>query len=294
MKLTRHLYGWTADPRYFDYYERVLFNHRIGTIYPKTGATQYYLSLTPGTWKTFNTEDHSFWCCTGTGVEEYSKLNDSIYWKDEKGIFVNLFIPSEANWSEKGVRVRQTTRFPEQSSTTLTVSADRPVAFEMRLRIPEWVSDGGAVKINGKALEVSASPGSYLNISRTWKSGDKVEMEMPMKLRVEAMPDDRKLQAFLYGPIVLAGDLGADGLTPKMIVGPNAPRMQARPGVDAADVPPKIEVPEFRAASEDPSSWIKPTGKPLRFKTTGQAKDVELAPISSIFDRRYSVYWRVS
>ena len=294
MKLTRQLYSWTADPRYFDYYERTMLNHRMGTIYPKTGATQYYLSLTPGAWKTFNTEDHSFWCCTGTGVEEYSKLNDSIYWHDDKGLFVNLFIPSELNWSDKGVRLRQVTKFPEQSSSTLTISADKPTNFEMRLRMPEWLAAGATVKINGKTLDASASPGSYLTIFRTWKNGDKVEMEMPMKLRVEAMPDDPKLQAFLYGPVVLAGDLGSSGLQPQMIVGPNAPRLQSRSNTESSNAPPHIEIPNFQAGSADPSSWIKPTGKPLTFKTTGQAKDVELSPISGIFDKRYSVYWQVS
>ena len=114
LKLARHLYGWTGDPRYFDYYERALLNHRIGTIQPQTGHTQYYLSLTPGAWKTFNTEDQSFWCCTGTGVEEYSKLTDSIYWHDDDGVYVNLFIPSELNWPERGFGLRQDTRFPEQ------------------------------------------------------------------------------------------------------------------------------------------------------------------------------------
>src|ERR1035437_5787839 len=87
LKLARHLYSWSGDASYFDYYERSLLNMRLGTIQPKTGHTQYYVSLTPGTWKTFNTEDKSFWCCTGSGVEEYSKLNDSIYWRDEEGIF---------------------------------------------------------------------------------------------------------------------------------------------------------------------------------------------------------------
>ena len=294
MKLTRHLYSWTADPRYFDYYERTMLNHRLGTIYPKTGATQYYLSLTPGAWKTFNTEDHSFWCCTGTGVEEYSKLNDSIYWHDDKGLYVNLFVPSELNWREKGLRLLQTTKFPEQSNTTLTVTAEKPVALEMRVRVPEWLADGGSVKINGKALEVAASPGSYLAISRTWKTGDKVEIDMPMKLRVEAMPDDPKLQAFLYGPVVLAGDLGSAGLNPRMIVGPNAPRLQGRPGAENSNVAPPLDIPNFKAASADPSSWIKAGAKPLTFKTTGQDKDVELAPINSIFDKRYSVYWQVS
>ena len=126
LKLTRHLYSWTGDPGYFDYYERLpLLNMRIGTIHPKTGYTQYYLSLIPGAYKTFNNEDNDFWCCTGTGVEEYTKLNNSIYWKDAAGLYVNLFMPSELDWKEKGLRVRQVTTFPEQQST----SSNSPPAF---------------------------------------------------------------------------------------------------------------------------------------------------------------------
>jgi DUF1680 family protein len=284
LKLTRHLYSWTGDPRYFDYYERTLLNHRLGTIEPETGATQYYLSLTPGAWKTFNTEYNSFWCCTGTGVEEYSKLNDSIYWQDDAGVYVNLFIASELNWAEKGIRIRQDTQFPQKPAATLHFTATKPVKLTLRIRIPEWIQ-GGAVRINGRALEALASPGSYLAISRIWRTGDRVDMDLPMALRAIKMPDDPTIQAFLYGPVVLAGDLGSEGLTKEMIFGPNSPRMR---GVA------QIEVPPFKAASEDPASWIKPVpGKPLEFRTSGQAKDVSLVPLNSIFGKRYSVYWKV-
>jgi DUF1680 family protein len=282
LKLTRHLYGWKPEPGYFDYYERALFNHRLGTIQPKTGYTQYYLSLTPGAWKTFNTEDRSFWCCTGTGVEEFSKLNDSIYWRDEEGLFVNLFIPSELNWEEKGFRLRQETKFPEQQGTTLTVAAAKAAPMAVRLRIPAWTRSA-SVKINGRAVDVTPTPGSYLTLTRPWKSGDRIEMTLPMHLSVEAMPDDPRTQAFLYGPIVLAGDLGAEGLTEQMIVGPNAPQMRRLP----------LEVPTFKAAGADPATWIKPAGGPLTFRTTGQARDVTLAPLNSLFGKRYSVYWQV-
>jgi DUF1680 family protein len=285
LKLTRHLYGWSGDPRYFDYYERTLFNHRLGTIHPGSGATQYYLSLTPGAWKTFGTEDQSFWCCTGTGVEEYSKLNDSIYWHDSDGVFVNLFIPSELNWAEKGFRLRQETTFPDSQRTALVVKTERPMQLALRLRIPEWLASSPAVRVNGKALDASASPGSYLAISRTWNDGDRVEMDLPMRLRIERMPDDAHLQAVLYGPLVLAGDLGSSGLTEKMIVGPEGPPMRK----SALDT----EVPSFKAAGDDPASWIKPADKPLTFRTANQAQDVTLAPLNSIFDKRYSVYWRV-
>jgi DUF1680 family protein len=283
LKLARHLYSWSGDPTYFDYYERSMLNMRMGTIQPKTGHTQYYVSLTPGAWKTFSTEDQSFWCCTGSGVEEYSKLNDSIYWRDEEGIFVNLFIASELDWAEQGFRVRQDTRFPEQPSTTLTVTAARPGNMAMRLRIPAWTRSA-SVKINGRAIDVTPTPGSYLTLNRAWKAGDKIDMTLPMHLSVEAMPDDPKTQAFLYGPLVLAGDLGSEGLTEQLTVGPMGPRLRGMP----------LEVPDFQAAGPDPASWIKPAGAPLTFRTTGQRKDVTLAPLNRIFGKRYSVYWQIS
>jgi uncharacterized protein len=302
LKLARLVYGWNADPRYFDYYERLMLNHRIGTIRPKVGLTQYYLSLTPGVWKTFNSEDQTFWCCTGSGVEEYSKLNDSIYWRDNEGLYVNLFIPSELDWAERGFKLRQETKYPESPNTTLTVTAARPGSMAMRLRIPGWLRSAPAVKVNGKALDASAAPGSYLTLNRTWKAGDKIELELPMHLRVEAMPDDPHMQAFLYGPLVLAGDLGGEGLTEAHIIGPNlrvgAPDTEqfGSPLGPSNTTPraPAIEIPTFRSAGADPSSWIKPADKPLAFRTAGQKKDVTLVPLNSLFDRRYSVYWQVS
>jgi DUF1680 family protein len=302
LKLSRELYTWHPESRFFDYYERVLLNHRLGTIRPKVGYTQYYLSLTPGVWKTFNTEDQTFWCCTGSGVEEYSKLNDSIYWRDPAGVYVNLFIASELNWAEKGFQLRQDTRYPESPSTTLTVTAARPETMALRIRVPGWMRSAPTVKLNGRSLEASAAPGSYLTLNRSWKSGDKIEMEMPMHLHAEALPDDMHQQAFLYGPLVLAGDLGNEGLTEAHIIGPNL-RVGA-PNVEQAGSPlsaenqvppiPPVEIPTFQAKGSDPAAWIKPADKPLTFRTTGQKKDVTLTPLNSLYDRRYSVYWQVS
>lgn len=285
LKLTRHLYQWTGEPHYFDYYERVLLNHRIGTIHPENGHTQYYLSLTPGAWKTFNTEDQSFWCCTGTGVEEYAKLNDSIYWHDSDGLFVNLFIPSELNWREKGLRLRQETSYPDPPSTTLVVTVDRPVHMPIRVRIPSWLESGASVKINGNALEAAPTPGSYFTIARSWKNGDRIELTLPMRLHLQHMPDDRNMIAVLYGPLVLAGDLGSEGLDPKMMEGPSGPQIRRAP---------KVDVPPLRPAGGDPASWIKPGAKHLSFRTAGQHRDVTLAPLNSIFGERYTVYWQAS
>jgi DUF1680 family protein len=288
LKLSRKLYSWTGNPRYFDYYERCLLNHRLGTIEPETGATVYFFSLTPGAWKTFNTEYDSFWCCTGTGIEEFSKLNDSIYFHDAHGIYVNLFIASELNWSEKGFRLRQETKFPQTSGTALVVTADKPVTMAIRIRVPEWL-EGGSVRLNGRALETLANPGGYFSIARAWRTGDRVEIDLPMSLRIEKMPDDPTMQAILYGPLVLAGELGAEGLSKDMIfldrpAGHRLPLEKA----------PQIEIPSFKSSDGDPNSWIKPVaGKPLAFRTSGQVRDVSMVPINSIFRQRYSVYWKV-
>jgi DUF1680 family protein len=302
LKLARHLYGWNPQPAYFDYYEHVLLNHRIGTIRPDTGQTQYYLSLSPGVWKTFGTEDQTFWCCTGSGVEEYSKLNDSIYWRDPEGLYVNLFIPSELDWRERGFNLRQETKFPAAQSTTLTVTAARAEPVVIRLRIPAWLRTAPTVTLNGRTLDASSAPGSYLALKRTWKAGDRIDLNLPMHLHAQAMPDDSGLQAFLYGPLVLAGDLGAEGLTPAHIIGPNL-RVGAPNAVQygsplgppsSAPPVPAIEIPSFRSSGSELDSWIKPADRPQTFRTTGQKRDVTLVPLNSLFDRRYSVYWRVA
>lgn len=283
LKLTRHLYSWTAQPRYFDYYERSLLNQRLGTIEPNTGHTEYYLSLAlNGARKNFNSDFDDFWCCTGTGVEEYSKLNDSIYWRDERGIYVNLFIASELNWEEKGFKLRQDTKFPQQPATALVVTAARPVHMAIRLRVPGWLASAPVVKLNGKAIEASAEPGSYLTLARIWKTGDRLEMELPMRLSMEILPDDASLQSFLYGPVVLAADLGA------------APPRRAPGEGGAPQQRPQFEAPTFKAAGLDSTAWVKPGDGPLAFHTSGQAKDYPLVPLNSLFDKRYLVYLKVA
>ncbi|MFL6350426.1 MAG: glycoside hydrolase family 127 protein [Bryobacteraceae bacterium] len=285
LKLTRHLYPWTGDPRYFDYYERTLLNHRLGAINPETGATQYYLSIVPAAWRTFNTEDDSFWCCTGTGVEEFSKLNNSIYFHDGNGLYVNLFIASELDWSDKQVKISQQTKFPDSPQTTFVISTSRPIEIPIHLRIPYWAGSDASVKINGKALDVTPSPRTYLTIARTWNDGDRVELQLPMYLHIETMPDERTTQAVLYGPLVLAGKLGSEGLTNDMIIGPMGPDVDKHP----------MKVPQLHASKAKGDAWLKHTdGQGIEFRTSGQATDITFVPFNRLSGERYSVYWTVT
>jgi len=285
MKLGRHVYGWTADPRVMDYYERLLFNVRLGT-QDKDGMLMYYVPLKPGAWKTFGTPTDAFWCCTGTGVEEYAKANDSIYFHDKDNLYVNLFIGSEVKWPEKKLSIVQDTNFPEEEGTTLTVQAERPTRMTMHIRIPYWATEGVVIKVNGKVEEVTATPSSYAALKRRWKQGDKVEVSLPMHLHTSPTPDDGTIQAPMYGPLVLAAQLGREGLTHDAIYGPNAPHMRH-------ETP--IAMPEAVAEDIHSVKWLEPVaGEKLKFRTVGQAKQTDLIPLYQLMDERYSVYWKVN
>lgn len=288
LKLTRHVFAWTADARCADYYERALFNGILGTMNPDDGMTMYYVPLAPGYWKMFALPTKSFWCCTGTGVESFSKLADSIYFHDDTGVFVNLFIPSLLEWPEKQLRLRQETKFPEQEGTSFLVQAEKPVELALRIRVPYWAR-GMTVKVNGRSEPGEGKPGSYWTVARAWRDGDKVEVGLPMRLHAHPMPDDPNLEAILYGPLVLAGELGAEGLRRELMYDdPNNQGVSTRLRGDPAPAP------GFQASPKDPAAWIKPLpDRPLTFRATGQKRDVDLVPLNRLFNQRFAVYWRV-
>ncbi len=281
MKLTRHLFGWSPDARYMDYYERLVFNHRLGTINPEDGTMMYYLPLASGYWKTFGKPYDSLWCCTGTGSEEYAKLTDTIYFHGDDSLYVNLYVDSNLEWPEKGLQVKQETRFPEQQGTTIRISAKNPQQLEVNLRIPYW-AQGGSVKVNGAVLQAFSSPGSYLTLNRVWKTGDKIELSLPMGLHVDSMPDDQSVQAMMYGPLVLAGRF--DAVPKEMLYGDYEPK----PG-------DQYKVPEIVADANKPTAWVEVDSKqPLTLSALGQSKAMTLAPLYQIINERYAVYWKVN
>ncbi|MBZ5687839.1 MAG: glycoside hydrolase family 127 protein [Acidobacteriia bacterium] len=281
MKLTRHLFGWSADARLMDYYERVLFNHRLGTINPEDGTMMYYLPLASGYWKTFGKPFDSLWCCTGTGSEEYAKLTDTIYFHDDDSLYVNLYIDSQVEWPEKGLRFEQETRFPEAQGTTITVAGKDPAQLAINLRIPYW-AQGGGVKINGNAVPAFSSPGSYLRLNRIWRNGDKIELSLPMGLHIDPMPDDQTIQAVMYGPLVLAGRL--DPVSKELSYGDYEPK----PGGQQ-------KVPDIVANSDKPTAWIEPDAtRSLTFHAVGQSQALTLIPLNRVIHERYSVYWKVN
>ena len=287
LKLTRHLFAWDVSVERMDFYERGLYNHILASQDPATGMMCYYVPLRPGAFKTFSKPDESFWCCVGTGMENHAKYPDTIYFHDAQSLYVNLFIPSELRWKEKGLTVRQETRFPEEDVTRIMLMPSKPVRLALKIRYPSWAQSGMTLTVNGKKEMVNSNPGTYVTVEREWRNGDSVEVRLPMSLHMEAMPDDSKMIALMYGPIVLAGDLGKEGLSKELQYGPNAPPMgRVKP----------LEVPAFIGEVKDVLAKVKPVlGAPLTFKTEGlgRPQDVTLLPFYKVFDLRYTVYWNV-
>jgi DUF1680 family protein len=286
LKLTRHIFEWSASAEAMDFYERGLFNHILPSQDPETGMVIYYCPLRPGAWKSFSTPNDSFWCCVGTGMENHTKYGDTIYFHDDRSLYVNLFIPSELSWKEKGIVVRQETRFPEEDATHLTMTVSRPARLGVNVRYPSWAK-GLTLSVNGRQQTVSAASGSYVTIDREWKTGDRIDVRLPMTLRIEAMPDDPTMIAVMYGPLALAGDLGREGLDAVRRYGPSAPQ------VGRVKTP---TIPAFVGDLDSITSKIAAdTARPLQFKTVGlaQPREVTLVPFYRIVDQRYTVYWNV-
>ena len=141
------------------------------------------------------------------------------------------------------------------------------------------------MKLNGAALPAFASPSSYLTLSRVWKSGEKVEVSLPMDLHVSPLPGDETQQAMMYGPLVLAGGLGAEGLTKNLFYGGYNPVPKGEP----------VAAPTMTVDPKDPLGWIEPVpNQPLTFRTVGQSRNLTLIPLYRLFGERYAVYWKVN
>ena len=283
MKLERLVFGWTGDGRVMDAYERSLLNCRLGT-QNADGLKQYFFPLAAGYWRVYNSPEESFWCCTGTGVEEFAKFTDTIFFHRGGDLFVNQFIAATLDWNEEGLLVEQVTKFPQEQGTTLKIKTTRPAARTIHIRIPDWTAGIAEVKINGQALDVSYA-GSYLAIHRIWQDGDTVSIGLPMELRQEALLGDESTTAVFYGPMLLAADLGpgpADGPSKIIHSGDTAPKNPPAPD------------PLPKAGAGAPEQWVKSESKSeLRFKAGGADKQYELLPMYQIRDQRYSVYWQL-
>lgn len=274
LKLSNHLFKWEGEPQVADYYERALFNHILSSQHPETGHVIYNLSLEMGGYKAYQ-NPFVFTCCVGTGMENHAKYPWFIYYHNDNELFVSQFIASELSWEEKGLKLVQETRYPEEQHTSFIFECKEPVDLTLQIRYPYWAEKGIVVKVNGKKIKVSKSPESFVAINRIWKSGDKVEVEFPFSLRLEPMPDNKDRVALMYGPLVLAGQLGP---------------------VDDPNASDPLYVPVLMSNDRNPENWMTMiSDSPNTFKTegVGRPRDIVFKPFYQTHDCRYSVYFDI-
>jgi len=273
LKLTKHLFCWDPQEQYADYYERALINHILASQNPETGMMCYYLPLRSGSRKNYNGPTDAFWCCTGTGVENHGKYGDSVYFHNDRTLYVNLFIASELNWKEKGVKVRQETLFPDESTTRLSFTCAQPAQLNVKLRRPFWAGPGFEVKVNNRGTAVESRPGSWVDLDRQWQTGDIIEISMPFSVRTEGFRDNPNRFAFLNGPVVLCAQVD---------VAKPYPAVVADEGQIVASLKPVPSQPNTFA------------GSPEVFRQPGPLAggEVRLSPLYKMYgERNYVVYW---
>ena len=282
LKLTRLLHFHQPQRiDLLDQYERALFNQMLGEQDPDSphGFNIYYTGLSPGAFKqqpsfmgtnpnVYSTDYTNFSCDHATGMETQAKFADTIYSRDAKGIFVNLFIPSVVTWGDGAMTIRQTTQFPDEPRTRITVASGQ-ATVALRVRIPSWVAGTAQARLNGARLEKPSIPGSWLVIERTWQAGDSLEVSLPMRLSLNPTPDDPAVQAVMYGPVVLSGAYGKR----------------------AATAMPQLDTESLALTSQEPLTFGASTlGASTRGRTAAQ-EPVTLLPVARMQHQHYNVYW---
>ena len=287
MRLTRALYERESSPAYLDAFERSLFNGILASQDPASGMMTYFQAMRPGYVKLFHTPIDSFWCCTGSGMENHARYGESIYSREGDTLFVNLFIASTLDWQERGVRVEQATRFPDADTTKLTFASDEAKAFTLAIRQPAWCPVM-TVMVNGREQKRSRRPGSYFKLARSFRAGDVVEVRVPMSLRLEPLPHAPQYVALAYGPVVLAGVFSENPVKPadQLIVN------ERESGKMLNDLP---AIPRWtRSAAQLLASTKRTSSEQLAFLARGfEGGSVKLIPWHRVSNERYNLYWQV-
>jgi DUF1680 family protein len=273
LKLTRKLFALWPDAHYAEFLERALFNHILGSIDAEDGRTCYMVPVGRGVQHEYQDMFESFTCCVGSGMESHALHGDGIYYEAADRLCVNLYAPSSADWKAAGVTLVMDTDFPEGDSATLKLTMETPKLFTLALRRPAWAGEGFAVKVNGEEVKKLPRPSSYIELKRTWKTGDSIEVALPKTLHLEPLPDNPRRAAILWGPLVLAGDLG-----------PEHGFAAWKPGA----------VPVLVAAERPVGDWLKPVSdKPGKFRSegVGRDRDIDFVPFYRLHRRTYAIYW---
>ena len=285
LKMTRKLFMLTGKKKYADYYENTFINAILSSQNPETGMTMYFQPMATGYFKVYSTEFTKFWCCTGSGMENFTKLGDSIYFRDEKGITVNLFFSSEVTFPELGIKLIQETKIPEDDTVKFTMHLLEGTSKEakIRLRIPDWAAE---TSLSAENKKVTGEDG-YTCIDGVWEDGESFTYTCKCRVISKGLPDCGNVFAFFYGPVLLSADLGCENM------------VDSSTGVDVTIPSEKIAGDEVLKVSEgsvedfikDIDSHMKRNGESLTFTLEGTDRALSFSPHFKKARERYGIYW---
>lgn len=295
LRLTKMLYQDSPETNFADYYERALYNHILASQEPEKGGFVYFTPMRPGHYRVYSQPETSMWCCVGSGLENHTKYGEFIYAHQKDTLYVNLFIPSQLTWKEKGVTLTQETHFPDDGKVTLRIDKAPKKGITLKIRQPQWTGHSKEynVKINGKnEASIVEENSNYLTLHRKWKKGDVITFNLPMKVSLEQIPDKKDYCAFLYGPIVLAASTGTGHLDGLYADDSRGGHIAHGKQIPLQEVPMLIGNPESIR-----NSLHKKDGNQLIFTFDGnvypaQNKTLELIPFFRLHNARYAIYFR--
>ncbi|MCA0755451.1 glycoside hydrolase family 127 protein [Paenibacillus sp. N4] len=292
LKLTRELFKLTGDRKYADYYERNYVNAILSSQNPDTGMTMYFQPMATGYFKIYSSPFEHFWCCTGTGMESFTKLNDSIYFHNANELFINQYISSKLNWEEQQITLTQSSGIPENDRVTIKVETDGQAAKELKLhlRIPYWIKGEIEAKVNGAPAAAERTEHGLV-IGRKWSDGDTLELTLPMGIIVSRLPDNKYAAGFQYGPVVLSAALGTEDLS------------KAQTGIMVQVPTRKMLVKDFIIpAGMSPEQWLdgidrhlvkEEGGLTFRLRHTDEDERLVFTPHYKQHRERYGIYWNI-
>lgn len=290
LKLTENLHRRNPEARFADYYELATFNHILSTQHPEHGGYVYFTPARPRHYRNYSAPNEAMWCCVGTGMENHGKYGQFIYSKKRDALYVNLFVASELNWKEKGIKLRQETDFPYSESSKITLTEGKG-KFTMLVRYPGWVKPGEfSVTVNGEQVPLISGPSSYVAIDRKWKKNDVIELTFPMHNSVKYLPNVPQYIALMHGPIMLGMKTGTEDMA-HLIADDSRFGQYASGKKLSTDQAPIL----INNDIESIANQLQPIpGKPLHFTLTTRMENPihnELQPFFEIHDSRYMMYW---
>ncbi len=279
MKLASMIFSWDQASHYYDYYERALYNHILASQDPESGGKTYFVPTEPGHFKVYCDKEESFWCCTGTGMENPARYGTDIFTQMDDGLYVNLFINAVVTLEDKAIQFKQQTDFPYKDTVSLTVTHGNAVDVSVRVRKPSWLSGVMSLALNGDVIHPEEESG-YVVINRTWYAGDELSWVMPMDLHVYHNKENNHHIVYMYGPLTLAATLGRENYPETDVVGDH----QIHNHHPLIDVPPLV-------SDKRPIELIHWADKQtLTFKSDPGVGDFTFKPFFTVHHERYALY----